>query len=129
MGARSRRKGAAFEREVANALSSVWPAAERGLGQARDAKGLADVEGTPFHVQCKHGARPNIIAALTQADVDRSAPGDGRPALVVTRRDRGETLVTMRLVDWLTWVKAEVPSCTCAGPYRANPCPVHMAPP
>lgn len=101
MGARSRRKGAGFEREVAEHLRPVWPAAKRGLGQARDARGLADVEGTPYHVQCKHGLQPNIVAALAQADRDRDAPGDKRPALVVTRRDRGDTLVTMRLGDFV----------------------------
>ena len=136
MGKLSRTKGAAFELLVANQLREVWPGAKRGLGQARDAKGLADVEGTPFHVQCKHGAQPNIVAAMAQADKDRNVASDGRPPLVVTRRDRGEVLVTMRLSDWIAVaanaevlrkvVPAKTPCVLCLGSKKTSegaPCP------
>ena len=92
-----RAKGAAFEREVAEAVRVRWPEAKRGLGQARSGREAADVEGTPYWVQCKHGARPNILAAYEQGCQDT----DGRAVVVVTRRDRGPTLVTVALTDWL----------------------------
>ena len=96
MGRAERMKGHNFERACANLLKAVWPKAQRGY-QARDGGDAPDVQGTPFHVECKVGKRPNILAALAQA----LEASDGRPVLVITHRDRGETLATMRLQDWL----------------------------
>ena len=102
MSARSRTKGAAFERLVAHALATIYPDACRGVGQARRGSDLADVEGTPWWVECKVGQRPNIHGALRQA---RDAT-DGRPCLVVARKNGAGgrpavDTVTMSLGDFL----------------------------
>lgn len=94
-----RNKGAGFERETANRLKPLWPGAKRGIGQARSAGEVADVEGTPFWVECKRHRRCNIQAAYAQA----SAVTDGRPVLVVSKDDRGETFVTMSMESFLSW--------------------------
>jgi len=99
MGALSRRKGAGFEREAAAELRRVWPEAKRGLGQARDASEVPDVEGTPFWPECKRGKRVNIRAAIAQAL--EASKADGRPVLVVSREDGREALATLRLCDFL----------------------------
>lgn len=93
MSARSRRKGATWERELAARwAASIYPAAQRGpRGSQRD--GEADVEGTPWWVECKVGARPDVLGAMRQAE----AATDGRTPLVVVKRDREAPLVAMRL--------------------------------
>jgi hypothetical protein len=80
-GARSRRKGAVWERRVAEIMrDNGHPEARRGVLQSRGAE-LADVEGTPYWVECKVGARQNPRAALRQAIEDT----DGRPVVAVIR--------------------------------------------
>jgi hypothetical protein len=83
MGRWSRNKGAGWERLVATDLKQIFPEARRGLGQARSAKEVSDVEGTPWWVECKRGKRVSIRAALAQA----RAATDGRPLLIVVRED------------------------------------------
>lgn len=97
MGKRSRDKGAAFERAVANVLALVFPGAKRGLVQSRSAKEAPDVIGTPWWVECKVGAKPNILGAFGQA----KEASDGRPVLVVVKVDRHEPLVTMTLAEFV----------------------------
>lgn len=97
----SRRKGADFEREIAERLRVLWPDARRGLGQARSGADAPDVDGAPWWVQCKHGARPNIPAAMRQAARDATAAHDERPPVAITRANRGPVLVSMRLEEWL----------------------------
>ena len=101
MGKLSRTKGASYERHVASVLRPYYPNAKRGLGQARAGHEVDDVEGTPFWVQCKHGQRPNLLEALSQADRDRIAAGDLRPSLVIARKNGGADVVCLRLADFL----------------------------
>lgn len=101
MSARSRRKGAAFELWVAEQLRVLWPAARRGLGQARTGAEAPDVDGSPWWIQTKHGQRPNVPAAMRQAERDASAAHDDRPPVAITRANRGPVLVTMELAAWL----------------------------
>jgi hypothetical protein len=101
-GRRSRTKGAAFERLTARTLKPHWPEARRGIGQARSAGEVADVQGTPFWVECKRQKRCNIQAAYKQAQ----EATDGRPPLVVTRDDNSTTLVTMDMETFLKWLTA-----------------------
>lgn len=96
-GAHSRRKGAQGERDIALAMRTVFPGAKRGIGQARSAGEVADVEGTPYWVECKRGKKCNVRAAYAQA----MAATDGRPVVVVVRDDGGEPMVYMSLEDWL----------------------------
>jgi hypothetical protein len=87
-----RNKGANFERLVSKMFAGLgYASARRGIGQARSAKEVSDVEGTPWWVECKCGQHPDILAAWRQA----CEATDGRPVLVVSHRDREGTLVTM----------------------------------
>lgn len=97
MGLRSRRKGAAFECELSRLLAALWPSARRGIGQARSAKEVCDVEGTPFWVEAKHRKKCAIQAAYNQA----AEATDGRPILVVTKDNRCPPLVTLSLTSFL----------------------------
>lgn len=103
---RSRRKGAEGEREIAALLQAAWPAAQRTVGQARSSKREGcDIERTPFWVECKRGARPDVLAAMRQA----RAETDGRPVLVVVRRDAEAPFVALSLADFLTLATSAVP--------------------
>lgn len=98
MGLMSRRKGAAYECELAKRWkdSGLWPLAKRGIGQTRAGGEVPDVEGTPFWVEAKRRKRHNVLAAMKQAE----EASDGRPGLVVARWDgqaADEALVVMRL--------------------------------
>ena len=107
-GAGRRAKGAAFEREIADALRRIWPDARRNLSQTRSAKQEGgDVLGvSPYHVECKRGVA-TIQSAMRQAcaDSQSATAADGNVPVVVSRQDRGQTLVTMLLDDWLTLVR------------------------
>tara|TARA_Y100000034_G_C6599837_1_gene260906 strand:- start:181 stop:528 length:348 start_codon:yes stop_codon:yes gene_type:complete len=108
MGSRSRRKGAAHERKVAEWLRELWPEAARGLGQTRSGSEVADVENTPLWVEVKVGKLPNPRAAMDQAELAT----DGRPVLVVVR-DNGagarapRDFVAMPLDDFIRLIKEE----------------------
>lgn len=103
MGKLSRTKGASYERTLAVRLQPLYPKARRGIGQARSAKEVSDVEGTPFWVEAKHKKCPNIWAALQQA----KDATDGRPTLVIARRnqaapgDGAPELAAMYLADFI----------------------------
>jgi Holliday junction resolvase len=97
MGKMQRDKGHNFEREMANILKEVFPNAKRGIGQARSASEVPDVDGTPFWVECKRGRMPNVRAAIRQAQ----EATDGRPYLVVVRDDYAPAFVTMSLETFL----------------------------
>lgn len=97
MGRMQRLKGANFERLIANRLKEIWPGAKRGIGQTRCAKEVADVEGTPWWIELKHRILPNLWAALLQASTD----SDGRPPLVIARRNGGPDVVVMLLDDFM----------------------------
>lgn len=88
-GRRSRRKGSAFEREIANALKPYFPKARRGIGQARSGGEVCDVEGTPYWIETKRHKRCSIPAAWRQA----CEATDGRPCLVISKDDGGPVLV------------------------------------
>ena len=94
IGRRSRQKGAQGERDVANELRVIYPDAARGgLLQTQYGRGAnaCDVEHTPWWIEVKRGARPNIQGAYAQAATET----DGRPPLVVSRKDRSVWLATM----------------------------------
>lgn len=97
MGAMQRRKGARFERAVARAFAVVFPEAKRGIGQARSAGEVADVQGTPFWPECKRGNSATVDAALAQA----LAASDGRVPVAVVRKDKKRATATMYLDDFL----------------------------
>ncbi len=105
MGKSQRTKGAAFERLVANLLKPLWAEARRGLVQSRAAGEDSDVTGTPFWIECKAHRQVSIPAAYAQATAAKAQRADPRPALVVSKNDRGEVLATMSLADWMQLVE------------------------
>ena len=101
-GRRSKAKGASFEREVRALLRDLWPEAKRGIGQARSAKEVSDVEGTPFWIECKSRKQVSVLDALEQAE----EATDGRLPVIVWR-ERGRAIqVSMRLGVLLAVVRA-----------------------
>ena len=102
-GAGSRRKGHDWERKVAELFRGVLPesAITRGW-QSRSGSQAPDVDGTPFWVECKKGPKPNIRAALKQAD--EAGLLDPRPSLAVIRDDGQNPIVAMHLDDFLDLV-------------------------
>lgn len=102
-GRRSRAKGAAGERELVRALRELLPAYAERIArgapmQASDPAGAPDVLLPGCWPECKRQARPNIRAALDQAE--GASQGTGLVPLAVTRADRGRWLVTMSLDDF-----------------------------
>jgi hypothetical protein len=91
-GSSSRRKGHNFERETAEFFRRFFPNARRGLAQTRNSGETADVEETPYWVECKRG-KVNITAALRQAREQT----DGRLPIVVYKFDRERVGVAMDL--------------------------------
>ena len=72
IGRQSRAHGHAWEREVAEVLKVIWPAAVRNLSQTRSAsKEGCDILGTPFWVEAKAGRKVDVKAAWKQAEADR----------------------------------------------------------
>jgi hypothetical protein len=116
MGSRSRRKGASYEREVGHRLATVYPSACRGAQQSRQGDVMADVEGTPWWVECKVGQRIDIIGAFRQAEL----ASDGRPVLCAVKRNaitgKGgpEEFVCLRWDDFLALVGEPKPELSPA---------------
>ncbi len=111
VGKHSRNKGATFERQIAKRLRELWPEARRrGNAQADGQRIEADVEGTPYHIECKrYAARPSWDQCVRWfADI----PRDGRPPLLIVKADRQPAmvmlevdrlgLVCMPLSSWMT---------------------------
>lgn len=91
-GKASRTKGHNFERKIANLLKPLFPNAKRGYQTRFGGIEECDVEGTPFHIECKIGKRIGVPAAIRQMEADC---GDREPVLV-SKRDREGIYVTMR---------------------------------
>jgi len=100
-GSASRSKGSAWEREVAHLLQPVFPAARRGLGQARGGAEVPDVERTPYWVECKSRKRCNIQAALEQAERARALARDERVPLAACKDTGKRPIAAMYLDDLL----------------------------
>jgi len=99
-----RRKGAAFELELAARFREVMPGVEvkRGL-QFRSGDEGADVLAPPFWVEAKRRERLDPIGALKQAE------RDSVPELIpvaVCKKNRERAVATLYLDDFLLLVKA-----------------------
>lgn len=99
-GLRSKRKGKAGELEVARLLRPLYPEVGRN-GHEQSAEGGVDLRGVPWRVEVKRQKRPNLRAALRQAE---ESTGRGAP-VAFTRADRDEWVVTMRAEDWVELVR------------------------
>ena len=115
MGAKSRRKGAQYEWELAKRWrdSGLFPDAHRGGGSQAmryAPKTCSDVEGTPYFIEAKRRKRHDIRGALRQAEEARAKAGDERAALVVARWDgdsADDAIVCMRLSDFEAMILAQ----------------------
>lgn len=96
-----RAKGKAHEQEVANAIKHLFRGAKRGCAQSRNGRAQedkkADVECTPYWIECTHGARPSVFDKLEQA----KEATDGRLCVAVVKKNRGENIASMTLDDFL----------------------------
>ena len=97
----SRDKGARFERDIANRFKELYPKAVRGVGQTQSGGNSADVESTPFWIECKAQKKTNIEGAFKQAVEAKKECEDSRPPLVISKRDREPIKATLLLDDLL----------------------------
>lgn len=102
-GARSRRKGAAWERELVQRFREVMPDASirRGL-QYRTGEEAPDVDCPVFWPEAKRGKQPNVRGAMRQAA--QAAP-PGRIPIAIIRDDFAEPFVALSLEDFLEFVR------------------------
>lgn len=97
-GAHSRRKGAAFEREIAARLTQLLGTeVKRRLGQARDSGHDLQLAAGPYIIECKRRAGIAVVRWFEQAKV--STTGAGEIPMVVMREDGGQPLVLLSLDD------------------------------
>ena len=112
MGKRSRDKGKRGEREACDLLRPLFPDVRRKAMQSRGGSEGADLENTPgWHVEVGVG-RVNPREKYEQAVNDLSAEvvrangrGDHKRPVALTRKDRGEWLVTMSAARWMDLVR------------------------
>ena len=104
----ARRKGANFERWLANSLSEMTGLkAQRGLAQTRGGGAeVSDVSIDYIHVEAKNHIRSNIKAALRQAIND--CEESGKIPVAITKDDRKPVLCTMLLDDWIKFFNAYI---------------------
>jgi hypothetical protein len=101
-----RRKGHSWEREIARLLRPLFgDGVKRGFQTRGGGKEAPDVDGTPYHIEAKHGRLVNLRAALAQAIRDT----DGRVPIVIAKDDRTEPVVVMRFADWLRMEEERLP--------------------
>ncbi|RGI90163.1 hypothetical protein DWY46_15410 [Blautia obeum] len=103
IGRASRQKGARFELEVAHYLQAHgYPDAHRTAQHCGKTGDAGDVEGVGgLHVECKHVEKLNLYNAYHQAVRDSDANGNGNIPVVIHKRNREETLVTLSLDNFI----------------------------
>lgn len=100
MGKASRVKGHNYEREVAKLLNETEYGKTKPFKrtiQSRAGDEGPDVGNQELWIECKKGKRPNIPAAMRQAEGYIESSGDKRYPIVFSRIDRQDHLITMRL--------------------------------
>ena len=99
MGLKSRRKGAAYEREIARRLSEMLGTpAKRRLGQARDAGHDIDIVG-PYIIEAKRRKTLGPVGRW-YAQARAAAKQSDQIPIVVMREDNGASLVVLSLDDF-----------------------------
>lgn len=103
IGRASRQKGARFELEVAHYLQAHgYSDAHRTAQHCGKTGDAGDVEGVGgLHVECKHVEKLNLYNAYHQAVRDSDANGNGNIPVVIHKRNREETLVTLSLDNFI----------------------------
>ena len=101
-----REKGARFEREIANKLKEVFgPRTTRSSGQCFSGDTRADVDCPEIWVECKVGKRPNIKAALEQAEAAEKIANTGKTPGAICKWDRQEPIASMRIDYFIELLK------------------------
>ena len=97
----SREKGKRYERELAAILRAAGYPDARRTAQYQGNSGKAyDIEGVPgIAIEAKHREKMALYDWIAQAV--RDSEGSGLIPVVMHRKNNAETLVTMRLTDWL----------------------------
>lgn len=103
IGKASKAKGARFELECAHYLQDHgYPGAHRTAQHCGKTGAAGDVEGVAgLHIECKHVEKLNLYSAYHQAVRDSNANGNGNIPVVIHKRNREETLVTMSLDNFI----------------------------
>lgn len=89
MGRRSKARGKGWERAIARAFRAIFGEGifrghQDSRGGAAASEG-ADVDGSFFWVEAKHGKAVSVWAALRQARTKQAEVGDVRPRLVIAK--------------------------------------------
>ena len=101
-GRASREKGKRFEREVSIFFKSYGVNARRTAQYCGKTGQAGDVEGIPgVHVECKFVEKLNLEAAYQQSMRDAEAAGKEEIPIVIHKRSRKQTMITMALEDWI----------------------------
>ena len=109
MGKMSKDKGKRFEREIAKYLIEQGFLARRSAQYAGNTGEAADVIGLDgIHIECKHQESMRLYDWMEQAVRD-AKPSGNLPA-VFHRKNNAETLVTMRLEDWMEVYRGTLPN-------------------
>lgn len=104
MSASQRTKGASYERELCRYFTAeLGMPVKRNLDQVRD--GGNDITVGPFRFEAKRRASLSVYKWMDQA-VEATGQG-GKPA-VLCRGDGRETLVIMRLEDFMPLLRGEL---------------------
>lgn len=103
IGRASKQKGARFELEIAHYLQAHgYPSAHRTAQRCGKTGDAGDVEGIAgLHIECKHVERLNLYSAYHQAVRDNDAKNAGDIPVVVHKKNRETTLVTLSLDDFI----------------------------
>jgi len=106
MSAFQRRKGAGFEREVANYLTdNLGFVVRRQLGQARD--GGDDIRIHRYRIECKRRQSIAVMSWLEQCKAACSLATD--VPIVVARADGEEAIAILRLEDLVPMIRESLP--------------------
>ena len=99
MAVNSKQKGARFERHLASLLREYGYEARRTAQYCGNTGDASDVVGLPgLHIEAKHQEAMRLYEWMEQSKRD-AMPGE--MPVVMHRKNRAQTLVTMELDDWL----------------------------
>lgn len=103
IGRASKKKGARFELEIAHYLQDHgYPEAHRTAQHCGKTGAAGDVEGVKgLHIECKHVEKLNLYNAYYQSVRDNSAKNAGDIPVVIHKKNREGTLVSLSLDDFM----------------------------
>ena len=106
-GRRSRKKGQEYQCEVSRQISPVYPKACSGSQYRGGRKDGADVELTPWYIECKNTQTISIPSWYKKLQEDRRDAKDMRPPAIIFKCPDGldkrkvQTMVAIRIEDFV----------------------------